>query len=119
MSMPDFYDGPTVEDICDGIYIHTVYASEGDSGGEEIYEYEINDDDFVTVGIQSGLWNYDLRLSPQYYTGDEAGDNGIEVSDESTFCLSENTGGMFGGVREISDLSETLNAFVIEILMNT
>lgn len=118
VSMPDFYAGPTVEDIGDGIYIHTVYASEGYGGGE-IYEYEINDDDFVTVGIHSGLGNYDLRLSPKYYTGDEAGDYGIEVSDEGTICLSENIGGMFGGIREIRDLSEPLNAFVIEILMNT
>lgn len=118
VSMPDFYAGPTVESICGGIYIHTVYVSEGYSGGE-IYEYEIDDDDFVTVGIRSGLGNYDLRLSPKYYTGDEAGDYGIEVFDDGTIWLSENTGGICGGISEIRDLSEPLNAFVIEILMNT
>ena len=118
VSMPDFYAGPTVESEYDGIYIHTVYAHKGSVGGA-IYEYEIDDDDFVTVGIRSGLGNYDLRLSPQCYTGDEAGDYGIEVDDDGTVYLCENTGGMFGGVRRIHDLSEPLNAFVIEILMNT
>ena len=118
VSMPDFYAGPAVEEVYDGIYIHTVYAREASVSGD-IYEYEIDDDDFVTVGIHSGLGNYNLRLSPKYYTGDEAGDYGIDVSDEGTISLSENTGGMFGGIREIHDLSEPLTAFVIEILMNT
>lgn len=118
VSMPDFYNGPTVEVECDGIYIHTVYASER-SVADEIYEYELDDNDFITVGIDSGLGNCDLRLSPQYYTGDEAGDYGIEVFDDGTIWLSKNTSGIFGGVREINDLSEPLNAFVIEILMNT
>ena len=118
VSMPDFYAGPTVEDVGDGIYIHTVYAHKGSVGGA-IYEYEIDDDDFVTVGIQSGLGNYNLRLSPKYYTGDEAGDYGIDVSDEGTIWLSENRSGICGGISEITDLSEPLNAFVIEILMNT
>ncbi|MBO6110422.1 MAG: zinc ribbon domain-containing protein [Methanobrevibacter sp.] len=118
VSMPDFYAGPTVEVEGDGIYIHTVYARKG-YVASEIYEYEIYDDDFVTVGIQSGLGDYDLRLSPQCYTGDEAGDYGIEVDDDGTVYLCENTGGMFGGVRRIRDLSEPLNAFVAEILMNT
>lgn len=118
VSMPDFYAGPTVESEYDGIYIHTVYAHKGSVGGA-IYEYEIDDDDFVTVGIQSGLGDYNLRLSPQCYTGDEAGDYGIEVDDDGTVYLCENTGGMFGGVRRIRDLSEPLNAFVVEILMNT
>lgn len=117
--MPDFYDGPTVEDVGDGIYIHTVYASEESRTVGEIYEYEIDDDDFVTVGIHSGLGNYNLRLSPKYYTGDEAGDYGINVSDDGTIMLCENTGGMFGGVSVILDLSEPLTAFVIEILINT
>ena len=119
VSMPDFYAGPTVEAMGDGAYIHTVYASEGDSGGKEIYEYEIDADDFVTVGIQSGLGNYDLRLSPQYYTGDEAGDYGIDVDDSGRISFCEYTSGMFGGISEVRDLSEPLNAFVIEILMNT
>ena len=43
--MPDFYDGPTVEVECDGIYIHTVYARRG-SVADEIYEYGIEDDEF-------------------------------------------------------------------------
>ena len=119
VNMPDFWEGPTVEVGSCGIYIPTVYASEGDSGSKEIYEYEIDDDDFVTVGVFSGLGDYDLRLSPQYYTGDEAGDYGIEVFDNGTFLFSENRGGICGGIREIRDLSEPLNAFVIEILMNT
>lgn len=119
VSMPDFYAGPTVEEICCGIYIHTVQVLEGGSGCGEIYEYEIDDDDFVTVGILSGLGDYDLRLSPQYYAGDEAGDYGIEVFDDGTICLSENRSGLCGGIGEIRDLSEPLNAFVIEILMNT
>lgn len=118
VNMLDFYAGPTVEDIGDGIYIHTAYARSG-SVADEIYEYEIDDDDFVTVGIYSGLGDYDLRLSPQYYTGDEAGDYGIEVYDDGTICLSENRSGLCGGIGEIRDLSEPLNAFVIEILMNT
>lgn len=116
--MPDFYNGPTVEEAGSGIYIHTVYVSER-YGGDEIYEYEIDDDDFVTVEIQSGLGNYDLRLSPKYYTGDEAGDYGIYVVDGGEISFCENTGGMFGGINEIDDLSEPLNAFVIEILMST
>ena len=119
VSMPNFYNGPTVEVVCGGIYIHTVYVSEGSGRGEKIYEYEIDDDDFVTVEIHSGLGNYTLRLSPQYYTGDEAGDYGIVVYDDGTIRLSENTSGICGGISEISDLSEPLNAFVIEILMNT
>lgn len=119
VSMPDFYAGPTVEEVCCGIYIHTVQVLEGGSGCGEIYEYEINDDDFVTVGILSGLGDYDLRLSPQYYAGDEAGDYGIEVFDDGTICLSENRSGLCGGIGEIRDLSEPLNSFVIEILMNT
>lgn len=119
VSMPDFYAGPTVEEVCCGIYIHTVQVLEGGSGCGEIYEYEIDDDDFVTVGILSGLGDYDLRLSPQYYAGDEAGDYGIEVFDDGTICLSENRSGLCGGIGEIRDLSEPLNAFVIEILMNT
>ena len=118
VSMPDFYDGPAVEVECGGIYIHTVYASEESVAGE-IYEYEIDGNDFITVGIHCGLGNCDLRLNPQYYAGDEAGDYGIEVFDDGEICLSENTSGICGGVREISDLSEPLNAFVIEILMNT
>lgn len=118
VSMPDFYAGPTVEDEGDSIYIHTVYASEGANDGE-IYEYELDDYDFVTVGIHSGLGNYNLRLSPKYYTGDEAGDYGIDVSDDGTIMLCENTSGMFGGVSVIRDLSEPLTAFVVEILMNT
>ena len=119
VSMPDFYAGPTVEEVCCGIYIHTVQVLEGGSGCGEIYEYEIDDDDFVTVGILSGLGDYDLRLSPQYYAGDEAGDYGIEVFDDGTICLSENRSGLCGRIGEIRDLSEPLNAFVIEILMNT
>lgn len=119
VSMPDFYAGPTVEEVCCGIYIHTVQVLEGGSGCGEIYEYEIDDDDFVTVGILSGLGDYDLRLSPQYYAGDEAGDYGIEVFDDGAICLSENRSGLCGGIGEIRDLSEPLNAFVIEILMNT
>lgn len=119
VSMPDFYAGPTVEEVCCGIYIHTVQVLEGGSGCGEIYEYEIDDDDFVTVGILSGLGDYDLRLSPQYYAGDEAGDYGIEVFDDGTICLSENRSGLCGGIGEIRDLSEPLNSFVIEILMNT
>ena len=119
VSMPDFYAGPTVEEEYDGIYIHTVYASKGFSTVGEIYGYEIEDDDFVTVGIHSGLGNYNLRLIPKYYSGDEAGDYGISVSDNGTILLCENTSGMFGGVHVIRDLSEPLTAFVIEILMNT
>ena len=118
VSMPDFYAGPTVEAIYGGIYIHTVYVSEGGSGGK-IYEYEIDDDDFVTVGIHSGLGDYDLRLPPQCYTGDEAGDYGIEVFDDGTIMLCETTSGICGGTSSVRDLSEPLNAFVIEILMNT
>ena len=45
VSMPDFYAGPTVEDVGDGIYIHTVYAHKGSVGGA-IYEYGIEDDEF-------------------------------------------------------------------------
>ena len=118
VSMPDFYAGPTVEVECGGIYIHTVYAHKGSVGGE-IYEYEIDDDDFVTVGIYSGLGDYDLRLSPQCYTGDEAGDYGIVIDDDGEIGFYENRSGLCGGLREINDLSEPLNAFVVEILMNT
>ena len=119
VSMPDFYAGPTVEEVCCGIYIHTIYVLEGGSGCGEIYEYEIDGNDFVTVGILSGLGYYDLRLNPQYYTGDEAGDYGIEVFDDGEISLSENRSGICGGISEIRDLSEPLNAFVVEILMNT
>ena len=60
-----------------------------------------------------------LRLPPQCYTGDEAGDYGIEVFDDGTIMLCETTSGICGGTSSVRDLSEPLNAFVIEILMNT
>ena len=44
---------------------------------------------------------------------------GIEVSNYGSISLSENTSGMFGDISNICDLSEPLNAFVVEILMNT
>ena len=99
------------------IYIRTVHASEGSGSFEKIYEYEINDDEFTIVNVYSCLENCSLRLSSQYYTGDEAGDYGIMIEDNE-IRFYENTSGMFGGLERVRDLSEPLNAFVIEIMMN-
>ena len=95
------------------IYIRTVHASEGSDSFEKIYEYEINDDEFTSVNVYSCLENCSLRLSSQYYTGDY----GIMIEDNE-IRFYENTSGMFGELERVRDLSEPLNAFVIEIMMN-
>ena len=41
-----------------------------DGEGEKIIDMKSMMMTFTTIGVYSGLENYDLRVNPQYFTGD-------------------------------------------------
>lgn len=117
----DIFGGyiPNVEVLCDHseIYIRAIQIFEKPYTEGTIYEYELDDDDFTNVIIYSALGTSTLRLSSQYYTGDEDGDYGIRVTDDGVIEFYENASGLCGGLKELCDLSEPLKAFIVELLM--
>ena len=100
------------------IYIRAVYANTEIAGhASDIYEYEIEDDDYVAVGVASCLGKCDLLLSGDYYTGDDTSDYGIMIeNDQITFQMF--IGGMFSSIEPINNLSEPLHALAIEIMLD-
>ena len=119
-SMSDILGDPLVEVMCEGeeVYIRSVMVSEEDYTDGKIYEYKVDDDDFTNVILYSSFGTRTLRLSSQYYTGDEFGDYGIIVTDGGKIEFCENAYGICGGLKEICDLSEPLMAFIVELLMD-
>lgn len=124
----DFDFGPSIDEYYDKleelkdegkwIYITAVYATDDMSGpvGCDVYEYEI-DDDFNTVGVASCLGHYELRISYDSFAGQINGDFGIMIQgDEISFQF--NDCGMFGTMDPIDNLSEPLNALVVELMMD-
>ena len=100
------------------IYIRAVYATTEIGGGSEnIYEYEIDEEEYATVGVDSCIFECDLRLSHDYYLGDITSDYGIMVEGDKisfqSFC-----GGMFSSIDPVVNLSEPLNELAIEIMLD-
>lgn len=95
------------------IFIHAVYATECIGGGN-LYQYEIDDEDFATVGINSWAGNYDLRLSRDFYTGDDVSSYGITIKDNkiglALYCR---------GIYPIVNLDEPLDQFAIKLMLDT
>ena len=118
----EFYEKlEEIKDAGEWIYIHSVYATTEIAGhSENIYEYEIenlDDDEIVTVGVDSCVRNCDLKLFYDYYTGDMESDYGILIEDgEIIFSLS--ISGFGASIDPITDLSEPLNALAVEILLD-
>ena len=104
------------------IYIHAVYATDEIGGNSDnVYGYELNDDfdedDYVTVGVDSCVRECDLIIDSEYYRGDMEGDYGIIIEgDEITF--GQYIGGFGSSIDPVVDLSEPLNALAIEILLD-
>ena len=122
----DFDFGPSVDEYYEKleelkdegkwIYITVVYATDECGPVDcDVYEYEIGDD-FNTVGVASCLGYYELRISHDSFAGQINGDFGIMVQ-EDEISLRFNDCGMFGTMDPIEDLSEPLNAMVVELMM--
>ncbi len=104
------------------IYITAVYATTEIAGFDDVYDFEPNleDDEIEVTGVESCLGEYDLRVSYDSYVGQIAGDFGIMIQgDEISF--QEYCGGMCGmhsSIYPIGNLSEPLNAFAAELMMD-
>ena len=104
------------------IYITAVYATTEIAGFDDVYDFELNleDDEIEVTGVESCSGEYDLRVSYDSYVGQIAGDFGIMIQgDEISF--KEYCGGMYGidgPIYPIDDLSEPLNALVVELMMD-
>ncbi len=99
------------------IYITAVYATSEIAGFDDVYECELEDDEIETAGVESCLGKCDLRLNFESFVGEMDGDFGIMIqNDEISFQYC--CGGMFVSIDPIDDLSEPLNTFAIELMMN-
>lgn len=117
-SIDGYYDKlDELKDEGKWIYVSAVYATDECIPEEcDVYEYEICDE-FNTIGIDSCFGHCELRVSFDSFAGQINGDFGIMIQgDEISFQI--NDCGMFASIDPIDDLSEPLNAFVIELMMN-
>lgn len=99
------------------IYITAVYATSEIASFDDVYECELEDDYFETAGVESCLGNCDLRVNFESFVGEMDGDFGIMIQNDKIdfqYCC----GGMFRSIDPIDNLSEPLNAFAIELMMN-
>ena len=115
----EYYDKLNeLKDDGNSIYIRAIYANTEIAGhASDIYEYEIDDEDYVAVGVDSCLGVCDLLLSRDYYTGDDASDYGIMI-ENGKIKFKMFIGGMFSSIDPITDLSEPLHIFAIETMLD-